>query len=47
MDIQFIENEDGHLLIFSDGNVATTIFLNKKNLYKLQQLLIEEQLKEV
>ena len=47
MEIQVTVEEDGHLITFVEGDVSNTIFLNKKNRYKLQQLLIEEQLKEI
>jgi hypothetical protein len=47
VDIQLVEEGEGHVLVFSDGDVSNTIYLDKKNRYKLMQILIEEQLKEV
>ncbi len=49
MEIQILEEKDnnGHLLEFTEGGVSSVIFLDKLSRYKLMEILINEQLKEV
>lgn len=48
IDIKKVEDRDGCILEFHDGATwSSFVFLSKKDRYKLQQLLIEEQLKEI
>ncbi len=50
MEIDITEEKDrnGHILEFTEGDtISTCIFLDKKSRYKLMQILIEKQLKEV
>ena len=47
MDIQIVKEDNGHLLIFCDGDISSTIFIDKKNRYKLMQILIDERMKEI
>jgi hypothetical protein len=47
MEVQIVKEGMGHLLIFTDGSVSNVVFLEKKEIYQLMQLLAEEALNDL